>query len=314
MSQVAHDALMAYPVQAALVEASGKLFWYWRAYEHCLRRAGVHPATIARLRAQGLSKYELMRELLAELDDAGANGRRVEHQLVIAFATHPLNTSADIDVPAAQAAQRELQRVARQFGVMTDPAVATHRAEERRDARARHERRERQRRTRERLAARRKALLAEYIDLSQAESNRQGRGYRLETMLGELATLEGVPYHQPFRKGTATQTDGMVTYDGFQYLIEARWRSDPATVDAIGSLSAKALRNMQSTRGLFLSITGFRPPVVREIETGTKNVLLMTGQELALILEGRFSFTEALRRKVDACASRGVVLLDLAQG
>jgi hypothetical protein len=105
----------------------------------------------------------------------------------------------------------------------------------------------------------------------------------------------------------------MVTFEGFQYLIEARWRDEPADVVAVAALAQKAHRSLQSTRGLFLSMTGFRMEVVAELETGTKNLLLMTGSEFSLILEGRFTLAEALRRKVDEGAKKGHILFDIAQ-
>src|SRR5947209_3102499 len=89
---------LPYPVQAALVDASGKVFWFWDAYEHYIRSCGVHEAVIARCRATGGSKYGLMRELLRELSLAGTNGQEAQKRLVRAMVTHPLSERDDIDV------------------------------------------------------------------------------------------------------------------------------------------------------------------------------------------------------------------------
>src|SRR4051812_29861976 len=100
MGRGAADEHVPYDVQSALVEASGKAFWYWDDFRHFLRKAGVHPATVQRLTNAGLSKYAVMRELLAELDDAGDAGdagRRVQLQLVRALVALPLNAQNGVD-------------------------------------------------------------------------------------------------------------------------------------------------------------------------------------------------------------------------
>lgn len=306
---------MPYPVQAALVDASGKVFWYWDPYKHCLRKSGVHAATIARLTAGGASKYQVMRELLAELDTAGPQGRRVQVQLVEALSTHPLSDADGIDVAAARAAQQRLRSVAEEHGILRPPAAkqreaaaAEQSAARRRDA---AHRRARERESKES----RQQLHAEFCQLSReaGEREKQERGYRLEEMLGEVARLDGLTYTPPFRKGTVVQTDGMIGFEGFQYLLEARWRDARADVAALSNLSAKASRNLQSTRGLFLSVVGFRPEVVSELESGIKNILLMTGQEFLLVLEGRVTLRRAFELKVEEGAKRGRIFFDLAK-
>jgi hypothetical protein len=132
-------------------------------------------------------------------------------------------------------------------------------------------------------------------------------------MLCELAALEGLRYTASYRKGTVSQTDGMLTFEGFQYLVEARWRAEPADVAEIAALAQKAYRSLQSTRGLFLSVAGFRPEVVEELEKGPKNLLLMTGAELSVILEGRLRLAEAMQLKVDEGAKKGHILYDISR-
>lgn len=144
-------------------------------------------------------------------------------------------------------------------------------------------------------------------------SDKQGRGYRLEEMLGAVAGLDGLRYTPPFRKSTVTQTDGMVSYGGFQYVVEARWRMERPDVNAVGALVAKVARNLQSTRGLFLAIAGFRDEVVGELQTGSKSVLLMSGQEFSLILEGRITLARTMQLKVDECAKKGHIFFDVAR-
>jgi hypothetical protein len=130
---------------------------------------------------------------------------------------------------------------------------------------------------------------------------------------GSVAGVEPRFGHQQPCVPIGASVRGFDTYEGFRYLIEARWRVNAPDVQAIAALAHKASRNFSSTRGLFLSIVGFRPEVVRELETGNKNVLLMSGQEFSLILDGTKSLPEALQLKLDEGSKKGHIFYDLAR-
>ena len=82
---------------------------------------------------------------------------------------------------------------------------------------------------------------------------------------------------------------------------------DSRSTSVLGEVKAK----IESTRGLFLSIPGFRDEVVTEAAT-LSNLILMDGQELALILERRVSLVEGLQIKLDNAAQKGVLYYSLA--
>lgn len=69
---------------------------------------------------------------------------------------------------------------------------------------------------------------------------------------------------------------------------------------------------IESTRGLVVSVAGFRSEVLTEA-AGLLNLVLMDGQDLALILEGRISLREALRLKLDRAAQQGILFYALGQ-
>ncbi len=304
---------MPYAVQAALVEAAGKLFWYWAHYEHFLRTAGVAEAAVNRLTRDRPGKYEVMRQLLRDLDKAGQRGQQVERQLVSGLVSVAVSADDCVDVAAAQAAQARLRAVAEEHGVVEAPQVKRDAAIERDAARQRRAQMAARARENQERTAKRRELFGEFCALLGDSSDRQGRGYRLEEILGEVATLDGVDYTPPFRKGTVTQTDGMLRFEGFHYLIEARWRMDPADVAAVAALAHKASRNLQSTRALFISMIGFRDEVVEELQTGVKNVLLLSGHELSLILEGAVGLDRALSLKTNEGAKKGRIFHDLSR-
>jgi len=236
----------------------------------------------------------------------------VQLQLVRAMIAAPLNESDGVDMAAARDAQARLREAAHLSDMLPVDKDQQAKAQELAAiARRRSETADRQAK-RAAAEAKRAELFGEYCALLTA-TDVQGRGYRLEEIIGEVAALDGLRWTPPFRKETVTQTDGMITSEGLRYLVEARWRVDAADVQAVAALAHKASRNFSSTRGMFLSMAGFRPEVVRELETGDKNVLLMSGQDFALILEGKMTFPQALQLKVDEGAKKGHIFYDLTR-
>ena len=71
-------------------------------------------------------------------------------------------------------------------------------------------------------------------------------------------------------------------------------------------------RKIDSTRGLFVSVAGFRSEVLDEA-SDLLDLILIDGQDLALILEGRISLIEALQLKLDKAAQQGLIFYPLAQ-
>lgn len=101
-------------------------------------------------------------------------------------------------------------------------------------------------------------------------------------------------------------------FDNFRYLIEARWRETSPTVNELGGFANKVERKLKSTRGLFVSIVGFRKEVLDEVATGS-SIILMDGQDLMLILEGHVSLIEALRLKIDKASRQSEIFYSLSR-
>jgi hypothetical protein len=273
-------------------------------------RAGV-PGALLQTYAE-LSKYQLMRSVLAELDAKGAVGAKVQRQLVRELVG--LRTfGQEVDADAARECIRRLASVAGEYGLLDDLA-ARGRGEAQASAQRQAAARERLKKSADRTI-KLTELRGEFAHLAgslDAPSDRQERGYRLEALIGGLARLEGLSYSPPYRKGTVVQIDGHFHFDGHHYLIEARWRAQQPDFAALSAFSAKVSNGLVGTRGLFLSIAGFRTEPVDEIERGARNIVLMSGQELALILEDRPSFLEAMELKVVEASRRGRLFHDIA--
>ena len=94
--------------------------------------------------------------------------------------------------------------------------------------------------------------------------------------------------------------DGSFFFHGFTYLVEARWRQDKPTIGDLADFKFKVDGKIESTRGLFISMVGFDDEVLDHFasNSGTRrNVIYMTGHDLALIFGGHIGIVDALLMK-----------------
>ena len=293
---------LPYALQEAIVQACGTVFYWKQPLKAILARAGVSRSLIDKYEHE--RKFIMVRSILAELDERGEAGVRVQQQLVSELAAMPDVHDSD-NRAAGLKALADLRKVAKQEGLVDDDRKAREDAERRKKAAD-------ERYTA--LAARRRGLGElhnNYTELAMNAENPQGRGFDLQDVLQGLFRLHDLLYHPPFRKGTVEETDGFFSFEGFQYLVEARWRKKQPPIGDLRAFSSKVRAKIESTRGLFLSIPGFRPEVVEEARP-LANLILMDGQELALVLEGQMSLIEALRLKIEKAAKQGVLYYSIA--
>jgi hypothetical protein len=294
---------LSWALQEMVVQACGTAFWYKRPLQSLLVRAGVPGPLVTKYSNE--SKYVMVRSILAELDSHGERGIRVQHSIVRELASIKSVTDPSVDRKAAQEALDDLRKTARDEGALEDPAAKTAEAtrQQRAAAKARISAVEDQHKELEKLCERYRALVTN-------EGAPQDRGYALEALIGDLFNLYRIPYHPPYRKGTVEQTDGFFTFNGFQYLIESRWRKKPPTINDLRAFSLKVEAKIESTRGLFVSVAGFRDEVLVEAKP-IRNVIYVSGQDLAHILEGRNLLPQALTVKIDQAARHGVFFYSL---
>jgi hypothetical protein len=295
---------VSYALQEAIVQACGTVFWYKRPLKALLVRSGVPRQLVEKY--EDASKFIMVREVLAELDARGAAGEQVQQKLARELAA--MRTVADPDQQeAGLKALADVRAVAEQEGLIESTDAAT------REQRKQHRKTvEEQHRVADARARGLAALRDEYGVLVTQEEEAQRRGYDFEDLIGRLFKLHDIPFQPPYRKGTVEQTDGFFEFRSFQYLIEARWRKTPPDLSALTAFSGKVRRKIDSTRGLFISVAGFRTEVVEEAGS-LLNIILMDGQDLTLVLEGRVSLIEALQIKLDKAAQQGKIFYPLAE-
>lgn len=284
----------------AVVRVAGEALYWKRSLRRILRTSGVADAAVRR--HEHLTKYQIVRGVWGELDSIGPRGLKVQKNIVAAL--------ANLDAPEAQADQRAgtealdgLRRLSQAHGLLVDTDEQARQARREEAARRSEERDERERRL--------TALAATFGGMHR-ETNTQARGYAFERLLAELFRMYELEFVGSY-KTEVDQIDGAVQFEAFTYLIEARWRSVPAVELDLSQLTSKVRRRIESTRGIFVSMAGFRPEVAQMYRLShEQRLVLVDGQDLALILEGRIELPDALRAKVASASVDGEPYLQLS--
>jgi hypothetical protein len=136
----------------------------------------------------------------------------------------------------------------------------------------------------------------------------QRRGYSLERFLNELFALFDIDAKAPF-KIFGEQIDGAFTFEGNEFLLEAKWRQERSETADLDSFAGKIGRKLDNTLGLFLSMNGFQDSAVELHSQGRAVMILMDGADLSAVVEGRIELPELISRKRQHAARTGDIYL-----
>lgn len=286
-------AQLPYDVIEAMVQCFGRCFHYKDLVAAFMLSAGVSRQLVDKYRDQ--AKFVWARRVLTELGQVEA-GHVIQRRVLMEFMKVRNVPDAGVADPSAGL---DALRKLKQLAVDRNLAVKKEKAsrQKREDAAAKSAA----------LVQERAGKLAQLRDVFFAEattSDRQHAGYAVEDILVDLFSLFEIEYRKSYRTDTQ-QIDGHFRFDGFDYLVEAKWRRDRPTEQEIGGFKQKVDSKLESTRGLFVSIEGFRPEVVCEFDGRGANIIFMDGADLTCILEGHFDLRDALRLKIDKAAQYG---------
>lgn len=154
------------------------------------------------------------------------------------------------------------------------------------------------------------ALRAAYVDLVSMPE--QKRGYALESLMNGLFDVFDLDPKRSFRI-EGEQIDGAFSFEGTDYLLEARWRREPTSREALDGFHAKIRRKLENTLGLFLSINGFADHGVRAYSNRGSRMILMDGTDLMAVLEDRVTLDRLLLLKRRRAAQKGEVYVPYAR-
>lgn len=268
--------------------------------ESFLISAGVDRTLAARDKNE--PKFVWARRLLSDLNQA-ENGRLVARKIVTEF--YKLRDLPDADVPDRNGgidALKQLKALALENKFIVE--------EQKKESNVRAKLAEDAAKLASLRAEKLNGLLSEFTSKCLMGADRQAAGYCLEKILKELFLLSEIEYKGSFKTETE-QIDGYFSFGGFGYLVEAKCTRDtPTKKDILGFIS-EAKERLQSTRGLFVSVNGFRQDVVVELNGTGSNVVLFDGGDLTCVLDGRIDLKDALQAKINHASTTGEVYFSL---
>lgn len=116
-----------------------------------------------------------------------------------------------------------------------------------------------------------------------------------------------IEHTKPYRTTDGEQIDGHFRYEKFDYLVESKWESELTKQKDLSVFDGKIRGKAQSTRGYFLSAAGFDENAVNKFSGDAPRIVLMSGEDLAIVLTGHVSMEDVLRAKVDAIVRHGQI-------
>jgi hypothetical protein len=140
-------------------------------------------------------------------------------------------------------------------------------------------------------------LNTEYYQMKINPDN-QSRGYEFQSFLAELFKLWRLDPRKAFRI-TGEEIDGSIELDNEIYLLEARWRKNPADRNDLIIFSTKVGNKSEWTRGIFVSMNGFDEGALHYLGShGKLNFIAVRGNEIDKILKGEIDLIELIKKKV----------------
>lgn len=123
--------------------------------------------------------------------------------------------------------------------------------------------------------------------------------YDFERLFFDLLELEWFEYAPPYRVGHE-QIDGSMKYNKFDYLIEIKATRDLVWQNEFSIFDWKIRWKWQSTRGFFLSLTGFQESWLLKYTWDSPRIMCMDWFELYQCLDGIYDLVDVLKNKEDA--------------
>jgi len=282
-----------------MIQCFGRSFHYKDTVLTFLLSAGVNRNFAVKYRNE--PKFVWARKLLSDLNET-EDGRFIQRRILTELCK--LRKLPEKEVPdpdAGLSALRNLKKLAYEHEI-----IAKELEKERKDRKSL--RREKLKIFEER-AKKVEKLHKKFLEAIR-NPDRQQAGYSLEDLLKELFAIFEIEYRKSYKTATQ-QIDGHFRFEGFDYLVEARWRKDQPNETEIGGFKRKVDTKLESTRGIFVSINGFRDEVVKQFTGIGSNLIFMSGEDLIFILEGRIDLCDALRLKIEKASQEGEVYISL---
>lgn len=136
--------------------------------------------------------------------------------------------------------------------------------------------------------------------------NSQKRGFEFERFLNDFFDRNGLNPRKSFKiKGE--QIDGSFEFLNEIYLLEAKWTKERIQKPDLVVFNEKVNSKSSFTRGLYISYSGYTDEAIQTFGMGREvSIVLMTVEELTILIQRKICFTEFFKKKVRILAEEGV--------
>jgi hypothetical protein len=289
----------------ALEEALVNIYWYKNDLERFLRIALNNPQLLQRLDFNNYSK----RDVVSYLIDFMASNQNLFQDDLISLMAEVIKITDFSHLERLEDGQNKAKKAKTAVKALHSLYI-TH-EELINEQKASEERR----RIVKEKAAKYKGVQTKLEELKKVinelvvEKDAQKRGFKLETIITELFNLYDLDSRPSFRI-QGEQIDGAFTFEKTDYLFEAKWTSKQIDREPLSWFSEKVSNKLDNTLGLFLSINGFTDSAIN-LHKGRSLIILMDGQDLMAVLEGRISLLDLLLRKRRHAAQTGEIFISV---
>lgn len=267
---------------------------------------GVAPSLYAdlarqvRTDRQGIKKFDLARQVVDRLNDGGDATLRARREILRRVTQwDDFSTCYDNDRMEAKGYVAEIQKL-----VNVKDSFTTMNREREKEREARVSEHEKATAEKARVKAERDKIKDDLFALF-GEQNASKRGIALEGVLNRLFKSYGIGVREAFRRvgtegeGVIEQIDGVVEFDGHQYLVEMKWWTQPLGKADVSS-HLVGVFNRSVARGLLISQSGFTDPAVTTCRESLARAVFVLAklEEIVFLLERGSSLVDLLRAKV----------------
>jgi restriction endonuclease Mrr len=286
-----------FEIKEQMVGLAGACFWFWNSFYSFLESSGVSRTLYQRYPKDIFNKYQVMRNILSTLEDQ--SDFETINSLISNF--YRLKNAVDRDNLDTEKAKTLLQEF--RDSVANDPIEAAIKEKEQEKSRADYQKTVENTKTKMTGLA---DLNVRFLTLSvTTDLTPQQRGFMLETLFFDLLHLSEFEHTKPYRTPDGEQIDGHFKYEKFDYLVEVKWISGLIKQKDLSIFDGKIRGKAQSTRGLFLAAEGFDDNAVNKFSGDAPRIILMSGEDLAIVLNGTKPMFDVMKAKVDAIVRYG---------
>lgn len=150
-------------------------------------------------------------------------------------------------------------------------------------------------------------LKLKFLELAKIK-DLQKRGFELEPFLTDLFLLYELNPKGSF-KINGEQIDGAFTFDGTDYLMEAKWKRQVDRSD-LATFCFKVETKLKIAVGLLVTIDG----VTKEaVSPDFKSIIIMDGVDLIAVLDGRVTLPDLLYKKRRKATETGKIYINYSE-